>query len=116
MDRLTFEIYGEGIFVKKSDVETWFVKDGIIHTGDAVRKLAEYENLEEQGRLLELPYALNDTVYYLDDFTPFEEMPIEGRISGFRVTWCGTIVIHITTNFNDKKVFGRPRKRYRRYC
>lgn len=102
MDRLTFEIYGEGIFVKKSDVETWFVKDGIIHTGDAVRKLAEYENLEEQGRLLELPYALNDTVYYLDDFTPFEEMPIEGRISGFRVTWCGTIVIHITTNFNDK--------------
>ncbi len=103
MDRLTFEIYGEGIFVKKSDVETWFVKDGIIHTGDAVRKLAEYENLEEQGRLLELPYALNDTVYYLDDFTPFEEMPIEGRISGFRVTWCGTIVIHITTNFNDKR-------------
>ncbi len=101
MDRLTFEINEEGVFVKKSDVGIWLVKDGILYT-DAIRKLAEYENLEEQGRLLELPYALNDTVYYLDDFTPFEEMPIEGRISGFRVTWCGTIVIHITTNFNDK--------------
>lgn len=101
MGRLTFEINEEGVFVKKSDVGIWLVKDGILYT-DAIRKLAEYENLEEQGRLLELPYALNDTVYYLNDFTPFEEMPIEGRISGFRVTWCGTIVIHITTNFNDK--------------
>lgn len=62
IDRLTFEIDGEGIFVKKSDVETWFVKDGIIHTGDAVRKLAEYENLQEQGRLLKLPCAVGDTV------------------------------------------------------
>ena len=48
MNRLTFEINEEGMFVKKSDVETWFVKDGIIHTGDAIRKLAEYEDLEEQ--------------------------------------------------------------------
>lgn len=101
MDRVTFEINEEGVFVKKSVVGIWLVKDGILYT-DAIRKLSEYENLEEQGRLLELPYALNDTVYYLDDFTPFEEMPIAGRISGFRVTWCGTIVIHITTNFNDK--------------
>lgn len=71
----------------------------------AEKAFAGYENykdLEKQGRLLKLPYALNDTVYYLDDFTPLEEMPIEGRISGFRVTWCGIIVIHITTNFNDE--------------
>ena len=67
-----------------------------------VEQLKSYKSLEEQGKLLKLPYALNDTVYYFDDFTPFEDMPIEGRISGFRVTWCGTIVIHITTNFNDK--------------
>lgn len=67
----------------------------------AMEKLAEYEDLEEQGKLMKLPYALNDAVYYIDDITPFEEMPIEGRISGFRVTWCGTIVIHITTNFYD---------------
>lgn len=69
---------------------------------ELVERLAEYEDLEEQNRLLKLPYAINDTVYYLDDITPFEEMPIEGRISGFRVTWCRTIVMHITTNFNDE--------------
>lgn len=69
--------------------------------GELYWKLNKYEDLEAQGKLLKLPYALNDTVYYLDDITPFEEMPIEGRISGFRVTWCMTIVIHITTNFND---------------
>ena len=69
---------------------------------DLRERLAEYEDLEEQNRLLKLPYAINDTVYYLDDITPFEEMPVEGRISGFRVTWCRTIVMHITTNFNDE--------------
>lgn len=82
---------------------------GLIHLKDkeemtintAIKKLSDYEDLKEQGKLLKLPYALNDTVYYLDEFTPFEEMPIEGRISGFRITWCGTIVIYITTNFND---------------
>ncbi len=67
-----------------------------------IQELYEYRKAEEQNRLLKLPYAINDTVYYLDDITPFEEMPIEGRISGFRVTWCRTIVIHITTNFNDE--------------
>ncbi len=29
-------------------------------------KLAEYEDLEEQGKLLKLPYALGDTVYTLN--------------------------------------------------
>ena len=31
-------------------------------------KLAEYEDLEEQGKLLKLPCAVGDTVYYLDRF------------------------------------------------
>lgn len=70
---------------------------------EVVKKaLQMYINKIEMDARLKLPYAINDTVYYLDDITPFEEMPIEGRISGFRVTWCRTIVIHITTNFNDE--------------
>lgn len=77
-------------------------EDNCLCLQEILERLAKYEDLEEQNRLLKLPYAINDTVYYLDDITPFEEMPIEGRISGFRVTWCRTIVIHITTNFNDE--------------
>lgn len=30
-------------------------------------KLAEYENLEEQGRLLKLPCKVGDTVYYISE-------------------------------------------------
>lgn len=32
---------------------------------DAANRLAEYENLEEQGRLVILPYTLGTTVYYI---------------------------------------------------
>lgn len=35
------------------------------YKGKAVDKLAEYEDLEEQNRLLKLPCALGDTVYVL---------------------------------------------------
>lgn len=38
------------------------------YKGKAVDKLAEYEDLEEQKRLLKLPCAVGDTVYYLDRF------------------------------------------------
>lgn len=36
---------------------------GRIQVGCAVEKLAEYEDLEEQNRLLKLPCAVGDTVY-----------------------------------------------------
>ena len=34
---------------------------------DALRKLAHYEDLEEQGRLIELPCAVGDTVYWISE-------------------------------------------------
>lgn len=36
--------------------------------GKCCNKLAEYEDLEEQGRLLRLPCKVGDAVYYLDRF------------------------------------------------
>ena len=96
MNRLTFEINEEGMFVKKSDVETWFVKDGIIHTGDAIRKLAEYEDLEEQQKLLKLPCAVGDTVWYWDkDRDPLEEAPFEGCIYGYEIDSSNSVLIII---------------------
>ena len=35
--------------------------------GDAIDKLAEYEDTEGQGRLVVLPCAVGDTVWYIDD-------------------------------------------------
>ena len=37
----------------------------MLHT--VVRKLAEYEDLDEQGLLLRLPCKVGDTVYYIED-------------------------------------------------
>lgn len=65
MERLTFEVHDGGMFVKESDVKTFDVEDEVMHTGNAIRKLAEYEDLEEQGKLLKLPCAVGDTVYVL---------------------------------------------------
>lgn len=39
---------------------------GRIQVGHAVDKLAEYEDLEEQGKLLKLPCVVGDTVYTLN--------------------------------------------------
>lgn len=60
MERLTFEVYDGGMFVKESDVKTFEVEDEVMHTGNAIRKLADYEELEEQGKLLKLPCAVGD--------------------------------------------------------
>ena len=43
--------------------------------GEPIEKLAEYEDLEEQGKLLKLPCAVGDTVYAIEvdeeNFTHF---------------------------------------------
>lgn len=47
--------------------------DGISYTcnecpvGEAFNKLAHYEDMEEQGRLIELPCAVGDTIYEIHD-------------------------------------------------
>lgn len=63
MKRLTFEVHDGGMFVKEYDVKTFDIEDEVMHTGNAIRKLAEYEDLEEQGKLLRLSCAVGDTVY-----------------------------------------------------
>lgn len=37
-----------------------------LYTGKAIDKLAEYEDLEEQNRLIKLPCAVGDTVYRIN--------------------------------------------------
>lgn len=63
MERLTFRTHDGGIFVKKSDIKTFDVEDETMHTGNAIWKLSEYEDLEEQGKLPKLPCAIGDEVY-----------------------------------------------------
>jgi hypothetical protein len=45
---------------------------------EAISKLAHYEDMEEAGRLIELPCAVGDTVYHIRD-------PLEGEPSIVKV-------------------------------
>ena len=64
---MTFEEGGFNAFSDKG-ISTYagMQKDGsIIYIGSVADKLAEYEDLEEQGKLLKLPCAVGDMVYVL---------------------------------------------------
>lgn len=74
MERLSdnaIEIVNE-LHTERLDYESEYVP--II---DALNRLAEYEDAEEQGLLLRLPCKLGDTVYDISEFverTPYAEM------------------------------------------
>lgn len=68
MERLTKKIAHNGKYYLSglAEVSNIYPKGyGRIQVGRAVDKLAEYEDLEEQNRLLKLPCAVGDTVYIL---------------------------------------------------
>lgn len=50
-----------------AEVSNYYPKGyGKIQVGYAVEKLAEYEDLEERGRLLKLPCTVGDRIYVID--------------------------------------------------
>lgn len=79
MERLTKREYGEITYSKNRDIMCGsFCNSCSVGTGNCntvkamVEKLAEYEDLEEQGRLLRLPCKLGDTIYAI--IPSFSEM------------------------------------------
>lgn len=71
-----------------------------------VERLKAYEDLEEQGKLLKLPCAVGDTVWYWDkEYDPIEEAPFEGYISGYEIVSAKTIYIIINPKSNFKSWF-----------
>lgn len=76
MERLTNREYGENscaVYTSycdachNSDCHCELVED-------MVKKLADYEDLEEQGRLIKLPCKVGDTVYVDNTILPIEDM------------------------------------------
>ena len=68
MERLT-ERFMHGLGVKYC-YDSCSVCDVAVCCGlleDILEKLAHYEDLEEQGRLIELPCAVGDTVYWISE-------------------------------------------------
>lgn len=65
MDRLTIR-NGEGVAYFKGE-KLWLepCEMDSRQVGEVLRKLAEYEGLEEQGRLVKLPCKVGNTVYVI---------------------------------------------------
>lgn len=55
----------------------------------AIKKLADYETAEEEGRLMVLPCKLNETVYLLLNKNDFAEKIIKCRIREVSIGFCG---------------------------
>lgn len=84
MERLT-ERTGEGQAIPRMDLK---------NNGHqrCMERLAEYEDLEEQNRLLKLPCAVGDTVHHLCTFKNGESEIIEMKVEC--VEPCGAIRQH----------------------
>lgn len=64
MERLTF-MNGDGVWCV--DNENCFEEQSEHYCGPAIDRLAYYEDMEEQGRLVVLPCKVGDTVWFLSN-------------------------------------------------
>ncbi|TGY90869.1 hypothetical protein E5329_23820 [Petralouisia muris] len=79
MNRLTLK-YGGGRYeaVNPIDVyDNWYSK---ANYNELVKRLGEYEDLEEQGKLLKLPCAVGDTVWCVHMYSGGGRVPNWGKI------------------------------------
>ena len=75
---------------------------GRIQVGHAVDKLAEYEDLEEQNRLLKLPCAVGDTVYRVHKGTKLSpDRTYECRVVGVKQEY-NTFSVKLYANINEE--------------
>ncbi len=74
MERLTYKTNGKYMNTVVEQASSYAI-DCDIDT--AITKLAEYEDLEEQKKLLTLPCAVGDTVYYRYDGIKIAPMYVE---------------------------------------
>lgn len=93
MERLTEKELEDGWIVynrtKYTHETTRFISSPI---REIIKKLKEYEDLEEQGKLLKLPCAVGDMVYNICTFKDGETEIIEMRVGC--VEPCGAIRNH----------------------
>lgn len=107
MERLTNRKYGENSCAGvKIPYSTYCI--GCITSGcncgiveDMVKKLADYENLEEQGKLIKLPCNRGDKIYFIKSAFSMAHFPIEARITSICGVDCDNDVMYSSiTEYN----------------
>lgn len=96
MDRLTWKYKDGGVFVDVSEVNTYECDDVLMHTGNAIKKLSEYEDLEERGQLIKIPFYEGETAYVIRQYDEFngeiterEFIGLNYHISGISLDFSG---------------------------
>ena len=97
-ERLTMQDERGTAILKETDM-----KDRCEYCYEAIQKLAHYEDLEEQGRLIELPCKIGDTVYVVEDWgyangKRKERGYIEELLEAYREFYAATIPILLDTH------------------
>ena len=74
-----------------------------------LKELQKYKDLEEQGRLIELPCKIGDTVYYINThnrLSLFKNTVYEAKVARFVTTRYGTsIVIQIRNEYGCTELY-----------
>lgn len=114
MERLTEKVLG---FVQLKDCGNDFCKETCAEHDEekscdncpiqkAFEKLAEYEDLEEQGKLLKLPCAVGDIVYrIIKEFHTGTKKIISGKV--YRIALTNTEMQIFIDKWQSKGVFGK---------
>lgn len=84
MERFTEKFKDGRNILRKGISDIFHVGFGRFFSGEAIDKLAEYEDLEEQGKLLNLPCKPHDKLYWISDqdedaefsYEPIEEVEV----------------------------------------
>lgn len=109
MDRMTERVLG---FTQLKDCGNDFCKETCAEHDEekscnncpiqkAFEKLAEYEDLEEQNRLLKLPCAVGDTVYVKMQFGGYAEAEV--RDYSFFLS-CGFCIVVTSDRFDKQSI------------
>lgn len=103
MERLTNRDYGENscaVYTSYCDA----CHNSDCHCGlveDMIEKLADYEDLEEQGRLVKLPCNRGDKIYFIKSAFSMAHFPIEARITSICGIDCDSDVMYSSiTEYN----------------
>lgn len=67
MERFTEKFKDGRNILRKGITDIFHIGFGRFFNGEAIDKLSEYEDLEEQGKLLKLPCSVGDTVYEVQE-------------------------------------------------
>lgn len=68
---------------------------------NVLQKLADYEDLEEQGRLIKLPCNRGDKIYFIKSAFSMAHFPIEARITSICGVDCDNDVMYSSiTEYN----------------